>query len=87
MDERRPNDTREFVAMWHAATQEPLTHRLTDALHRLSQGDARTSRVTRAEWELLAPHLLRALQVADHPDTGVHEAIEYLARSGEAGGP
>ena len=83
MDEQRPNDTREFVAMWHAATQEPLTLRLVDVLHRLGQHDPRTSRLTRAEWEVLAPHLLRALQVADHPDTGVHEAIDYLARVAE----
>lgn len=84
MDDERPNDTREFVAMWHAATQEPLTLRLVDVLHRLSQGDPRTARVSRAEWEVLAPQVLRALQVADHPDTGVHEAIEFLARQGEA---
>ena len=71
--------------MWHAATQEPLTLRLIDVLHRLSQADGRTARVSRAEWEVMGPHLLRAPQVADHPDTGVHEAIDYLQRAAEGG--
>ena len=75
----RPQDTKEFLARWNAATEGVLTDRLTEILARLTEREAQTVAGRSTLLETLAPHLLRALQVAATPGSTVHDAIDYLA--------
>ena len=75
----RPQDTKEFLARWNAATEGVLTDRLTEILARLTEREAQTVAARSTLLETLAPHLLRALQVAATPGSTVHDAIDYLA--------
>lgn len=75
----RPQDTREFLAQWNAATEAHLTDRLTEILQSLSAAEGRRGKVNNDLFATLAPHLLHALQVAATPGATVHDAIEFLA--------
>jgi hypothetical protein len=75
----RPQDTREFLAQWNAATEAHLTDRLTEILQRLAAEDGRRGKVSVGLYAALAPHVLHALQVAATPGATVHDAIEFLA--------
>jgi hypothetical protein len=74
----RPQDTREFLAQWNAATEAHLTDRLAETLERLARSEAR-ARGAGADNNLQAPHVLHALQVAATPGATVHDAIDFLA--------
>ena len=76
---RRPEDTREFVAMWQAVTDEHLAHKLATILEELMRRDPSTRAIGAEQCAVLAPHVLRALQVASSPGGGVHAAVQYLA--------
>jgi hypothetical protein len=78
----RPQDTREFLAQWNAATEAHLTDRLTDVLERLAKVEQRT-RSESPDVTVLAPHVLHALQVAATPGATVHDAIDFLAALAE----
>lgn len=74
-----PNDTKEFLAQWNAATELVLTDRLTEILVRLAELEAPEAASPSTRVESLAPHVLHALQVAATPGSTVHDAIDYLA--------
>ena len=75
----RPQDTKEFLARWNAATEGVLTERLTEILDRLTEQEAQSAAGRSTIVETLAPHVLHALQVAATPGSTVHDAIDYLA--------
>lgn len=75
----RPQDTKEFLARWNAATEGVLTERLTEILDRLTEQEAKAAAGRSTIVETLAPHVLHALQVAATPGATVHDAIDYLA--------
>lgn len=77
--EQRRRDTREFLAQWNAATEEHLTTKLTGILQQLSRQEPRLHGITAEHCAVLAPRLLRALQVAAAPDGTVHGALDLLA--------
>ena len=84
----RPQDTREFLAQWNAATEAHLTDRLTEILENLASTNARPGGTTTDAYARLAPHVLHALQVAATPGATVHDAIDFLAALAEqSGGP
>jgi hypothetical protein len=94
MDETRrpPENTREFVAMWHAVTEEHLVHKLTAILRQLSREGAEGTELGEPQAARLAQHVVRALQVAGSPQGGVDAAVQYLsevgaARTDESSGP
>ena len=76
----RPNDTREFLAQWNAATEEHLTVKLSGILHRLGgyHPELAGTESSSEPYEAIAPYVLRALQVAAHPDSTIHDAIDFL---------
>ena len=76
--EKRPRDTREFLAQWNAATEEHLTTKLTGILQQLSQQEPRLHGLTAEHCAVLAPRLLHALQVAAAPGGTVHDAMDLL---------
>jgi hypothetical protein len=78
----RPQDTREFLAQWNAATEAHLTDRLTEVLERLAKTE-KHMRGDGAAVTVLAPHVLHALQVAATPGATVHDAIDFLAALAE----
>jgi hypothetical protein len=85
-DVKRPQDTREFMARWNAATEEHLTHQLQGVLDALVQGGTLPS-LTPPQSARLAPMLVQAFQVAATPDGGAHAAIQYLSeQAAEPGG-
>lgn len=75
----QPQDTKEFLARWNAATEGVLTERLTEILARLSEKDVPGTASRASIIEALGPHVLHALQVAGAPGSTVHDAIDYLA--------
>ena len=75
----RPEDTREFLAMWNAATEAHLVHRLTDVLMGLVARNPQTVLISRDQCATLAPHLLRALHAASQPGATAEEGVRYLA--------
>jgi len=77
--DKRPRDTREFLAQWNAATAEHLTAKLTGILEQLSRLEPRLQGLTAEQCAALAPRLLLALQVAAAPDGTVHDALDQLA--------
>jgi glutamine synthetase adenylyltransferase len=77
--DKRPRDTREFLAQWNAATEEHLTTKLTGILQQLSRQEPGLRGLTAEHCAALAPRLLRALQVAAAPDGTVHDALDLLA--------
>ncbi len=77
--DKRPRDTREFLAQWNAATEEHLTTKLTGILQQLSREEPRLQGLTAEQCAALAPRLLHALQVAAAPDGTVHDALDLLA--------
>lgn len=74
-----PQDTKEFLARWNAATEGVLTERLTEILTRLSERETPDMVGRTKIVETLAPHVLHALQVSTIPGSTVHDAIDYLA--------
>jgi hypothetical protein len=76
--EKRPRDTREFLAQWNAATEEHLTNKLVGILQQLGQHDPRLQGLSAEQCAALAPLLLHALQVAAAPDGTVHDALDLL---------
>jgi hypothetical protein len=80
---RPPENTREFVAMWHAVTEEHLVSKLTVILQQLAKAES-GGELSQAQAAELAPHLVRALQVAASPEGGVHAAMQYLGELGTA---
>jgi|GEM_PF-2144245 len=90
--DKRPRDTREFLAQWNAATEEHLTTKLTAILQQLSRQEPRLQGLTVEHCAALAPRLLHALQTAAAPDGTVHDALDLLAGApteppkGETGG-
>lgn len=76
-----PKDTREFLAQWNAATEAHLTDKLAAILQQLGSGAPPFINVAVEPYASLAPHVLRALQIAADPGATVHDAIEYLAES------
>ena len=79
----RPQDTREFLAQWNAATEAHLTDRLTEILENLASANARPGTPATHAYARLAPHVLHALQVAATPGATVHDAIDFLAALAE----
>ena len=77
----RPEDTREFLVMWNAATEAHLAHRLTDVLEQLVARNPHTALISRDQCAVLAPYLLRALHAASLPQGGVEEGVRYLAEA------
>jgi hypothetical protein len=77
--ERRPRDTREFLAQWNAATEEHLTTKLAGILEQLGRQEPRLHGLTAEHCAALAPFLLHALQAAAAPDGTVHDGLELLA--------
>jgi hypothetical protein len=81
----RPEDTREFLAMWNAATEAHLVHRLTDVLVGLVARNPQTVLISRDQCAALAPHVLRALHAASQPGATAEEGVRYLADVAERG--
>jgi hypothetical protein len=79
----RPQDTREFLAQWNAATEAHLTDRLMEILDALAAAEARRGKSGVDLFATLAPHVLHALQVAATPGATVHDAIDFLAALAE----
>lgn len=77
--DKRPRDTREFLAQWNAATEEHLTTKLTGILQQLGRQDPRLLGLSAEQCAALAPRLLHALQVAAAPDGTIHDALDLLA--------
>ena len=77
--DKRPRDTREFLAQWNAATEEHLTTKLMGILQQLSRQEPRLHGLTAEQCAVLAPRFLHALQVAAAPDGTVHDALDLLA--------
>jgi hypothetical protein len=77
--DKRPRDTREFLAQWNAATEEHLTTKLIGILQQLGQHDPRLQGLSAEHCAALAPRLLHALQVAAAPEGTVHDALDLLA--------
>jgi hypothetical protein len=77
--DKRPRDTREFLAQWNAATEEHLTTKLIGILQQLSRQEPRLQGLTAEQCAALAPPLLHALQLAATPDGTVHDALDLLA--------
>ena len=77
--DKRPRDTREFLAQWNAATEEHLTTKLTGILQQLGRHEPRLQGLSADQCAALAPRLLHALQVAAAPDGTVHDALDLLA--------
>jgi hypothetical protein len=77
--ERRPRDTREFLAQWNAATEEHLTNKLIGILQQLRGHDPRLQGLSAEQCAALAPRLLHAIQAAAAPDGTVHDALDLLA--------
>jgi hypothetical protein len=76
--DKRPRDTREFLAQWNAATEEHLTTKLVGILQQLGRHDSRLQ-LSAEQCAALAPRLLHALQAAAAPDGTVHDALDLLA--------
>jgi hypothetical protein len=81
----RPEDTREFLAMWNAATEAHLVQRLTDVLVGLVATNPQTRLITRDQCAVLAPHILRALHAASQPTSTAEEGVRYLADAARGG--
>lgn len=81
----RPEDTREFLAMWNAATEPHLVHRLTDVLVGLVARNPQTVLISRDQCATLAPYILRALQAAALPNATAEEGVRYLAEAAADG--
>lgn len=79
----RPQDTREFLAQWNAATEAHLTDRLTEVLEQLAVAETRRGTAASDVYATLAPHILHALQLAATPGATVHDAIDFLATLAE----
>ena len=75
----RPEDTKEFVAMWNAVTEEALTHKLTGLLPQLGRGLSSPLELGDSQAEALSPALLRAFQIAASPQGGVGAAVQFLS--------
>lgn len=73
-----PKDTREFLAQWNAATEIHLTAKLATLLQQLGGQAPAIITVPMEPYASLAPHMLRALQIAADPGATVHDAIDYL---------
>jgi hypothetical protein len=78
----RPQDTREFMAMWNSATADHLTHKLTSVLQELTRAFPELPPMGEPEAAVLSPIFIRALQVAASPEGGVHAAVQFLAEYG-----
>lgn len=74
-----PENTREFVAMWHTATSEHLAHKVCGVLQELSRRLPGGSAMEASQSGVLSPVLVRAFQVAASPEGGVHAAVHFLA--------
>lgn len=81
----RPEDTREFLTMWNAATEAHLAHRLTDILSELVRRNPQTALISRDQCAVLAPHVLRALHAASLPNATAEEGVRYLAEVASEG--
>lgn len=77
----RPEDTREFLTMWNAATEAHLVHRLTDVLVDLVAANPQTVLISRDQCAALAPHILRALHAASLPNATAEEGVRYLVEA------
>lgn len=75
----RPEDTREFLAMWNAATEAHLVHRLTDVLVDLVARNPQTVLISRDQCAVLAPHILHALHESSLPQATAEDGVRYLA--------
>ena len=81
----RPEDTREFLTMWNAATEPHLVHRLTEVLVDLVARNPQTVLISRDQCATLAPYILRALQAASLPSATAEEGVRYLAEAARSG--
>jgi hypothetical protein len=77
--QRRPENTQEFVAMWNAVTEEAMTHKLAGMLPQLARGLSSPLDLDDSQAEALSPVLLRALQIAASPQGGVAAAVTFLS--------
>jgi hypothetical protein len=80
----RPDDTREFLVMWNAATEAHLAHRLTDILKDLVGHNPQTVLITRDQCAVLAPFILRALHAASLPNATVEDGVQFLAAAAQS---
>ena len=78
----KPQDTREFVAMWNSATADHLAHQLTAVLRQLGARVPGAPALSDSQAAALAPVLIGAFQVAASPDGGAHAAVRFLAEYG-----
>jgi hypothetical protein len=81
--EELPKDTREFLAQWNAATEAHLSAKLAALLQQLGGQAPPVITVPMEPYASLAPHVLRALQIAADPGATVHDAIDYLEETAE----
>lgn len=77
-DLRPPENTREFVAMWNAATAAHLEHKLRGILQQLTRSLPDAAMLDEAQAAALSPVLILAMQVAASPEGGVHAAVQFL---------
>ena len=90
-DERQhPVNTQEFVALWHATTEEPLVRKLAELLPRFLGAERGGTELDPTRVAGLARDLVHAFQVAaakgGSPHAGVQHLEEVLAsRSSTAG--
>jgi hypothetical protein len=72
---RRPRDTREFLGMWHAVTDQHFADQMTALLPGLLRG---TDLSEPNGTSLLAGRILHALRLAAGPDGDLTAAVHYL---------
>ncbi len=83
-EHRRPRDTREFLGMWHAVTDQHFVDQLNGLLPGLLQGVNLSEPATRS---MLAGRLLHALRLAAGPEGDLTVAIRYLQDAADQPGP
>jgi hypothetical protein len=82
MDEqhRAPRDTREFLGMWHAVSDQHFLDQLNAILPGLLRGVGPSDP---AATSLLAGRLLQALRLAAGPNGDLSTALRYLKEAAE----
>lgn len=82
---KRPENTREMIALWSAAVEEKMAGSLAPVLERLMLREGAT--LSAKQSDALSHILARALQIAAAKGGGVSAAIDYLSEmAGEARG-
>jgi hypothetical protein len=80
---RRPMDTREFLGMWHAVTDQHFAEQMNALLPGLLRG---VNLAEPATMSVLAGRILHALRLAAGPDADLTAALRYLKDAAEQPG-